>query len=124
MGVVSVRDACVITSGSYERRFTAEDGQVYGHIFDPKTGAPARSGLASVTIIGNNGLYGDALSTALFVMGAEKAGVWLEAHPDVQALLIDERGEIWRTADLGEGFTPQGMYAFARVHIVGRGAEK
>jgi thiamine biosynthesis lipoprotein len=52
------------TSGSYER------GE---HIFDRTTGQPANSGLASVTVITDSGTIADALSTAIFVMGIEKA---------------------------------------------------
>ena len=43
--VLDVRDAAVVTSGNYERFFTADDGAVYGHILDPRTGAPVENGL-------------------------------------------------------------------------------
>ena len=39
-GELEVRDAAVVTSGNYERFFTADDGAVYGHILAPRTGAP------------------------------------------------------------------------------------
>ena len=71
--VLEVRDAAVVTSGNYERFFTADDGAVYGHILDPRTGAPVENGLKSVTVIGAEGKKCDALSTALFVMGKDAA---------------------------------------------------
>lgn len=73
---ITVTDKAVITSGGYERFFTANDGKNYIHIFDGSTGRPSKSDIASITIISSRGLYGDALSTALFVMGSEKATSW------------------------------------------------
>ena len=94
----------VVTSGGYERYFTGEDGRVYWHILDPATGCPARSGLLSVTVIGSEGWRCDGLSTALFVMGPEKAREhWLQAG-DYELVLVTEDGEVIVTDGLAEHF--------------------
>lgn len=70
-GTVSAEDMAVVTSGGYERYFE-ENGQKYEHIIDPSTGYPANTDIASSTVISENGAVADALSTAFYVMGADK----------------------------------------------------
>ena len=118
VGALSVTDKAVVTSGCYERCFTAEDGTVYGHIFDPATGRPADSGLVSVTVVGEHGLECDALSTALYVMGPARARALLETLEDVDALLVDSQGALWITDGLRGAFTPMGTYAWAKINWI------
>lgn len=73
IGILELCNTSAVTSGAYERCFTASDGTVYGHIINPDNGRPVDNDLASVTIISPNTTLCDALSTALFVMGKEKA---------------------------------------------------
>ena len=89
----------VITSGGYERCFEF-DGVTYHHIIDPATGFPAQSDLASVTVIGEDGAQCDALSTALFVMGKEKALEFLQGHEELRFVLADTQGGITAHASL------------------------
>lgn len=78
-----------VTSGGYQRFFTAEDGTVYQHILDPKTGIPAQSDLLSVTIIGSSGTMADAYSTALYVMGeAGAVSFWSANRAEFDMVLI------------------------------------
>lgn len=86
-------DMSVVTSGGYERYFE-EDGIRYHHILDPKTGYPAQSGLESVTIIGNCSAQCDALSTAVFVMGAQRGMELVESLDGVEAVLVTGTGEL------------------------------
>lgn len=105
IGVVEVADQVVVTSGGYERYFE-EDGVRYWHIIDPATGWPARSGLTSVTVVGESGLLCDGLSTALFVMGREGALEHWRQHRDFEAVLVSEDGSVTITAGLEGRFTP------------------
>ena len=79
----------------------------YWHILDPATAAPARSGLASVTVVSPSGLTCDGLSTALFVMGADGALAFWREHPelDLQLLLVAEDGTVSLTPGLRDAFT-------------------
>ena len=88
LGTVHVENKAVITSGNYERYFTAEGGTKYWHIIDPADGYPADNGLCSVTVIGESGLRCDALSTALFVEGTEKAIAHWRACDDFEMILV------------------------------------
>ena len=103
MGVLEVADKAVVTSGGYERNFTA-DGKTYHHIIDPATGCPAESGLASVTVVGDSGMMCDALSTALFVMGAEEAAEFHREKGGFDMILVTEEGEILITEGIADGF--------------------
>ena len=104
IGVVSVKDKAVITSGGYERYFE-KNGKIYHHILDPKTGYPAESGLKSVTIVSDNGTLADALSTSLFVMGKEKAlDYWREHKNKFDTVLVEDNGDITITDGLKKVF--------------------
>ena len=109
---VTLRDKIVATSGSYERYFE-QDGKRYCHILDPKTGMSADSGVVSVSIISDNGLYCDALSTALFVMGAEKAQAYWKNQQDLPPfdyILLDDTGKVYVTAGVELTLTDKEKY--------------
>jgi hypothetical protein len=88
MAAIRLEDSAVITSGGYERYFE-ENGIIYHHILDPRTGKPSESGLKSVSIISKDGTLADALSTSLFIMGEEKAvKYWKENGSNFDILLM------------------------------------
>jgi thiamine biosynthesis lipoprotein len=104
VGVLSGTDVSVITSGGYER-FFEQDGKRYIHIMDPKTGEPAQSDLLSVSIVSGDGVQGDCLSTALFVMGKEKAMAYWRENRDFSCILVTTEGEVLASSDLSDSFT-------------------
>ncbi|MBO5163184.1 MAG: FAD:protein FMN transferase [Ruminococcus sp.] len=104
LGIIETADKAVITSGNYERYFTGEDGRNYCHIIDPSTGRPAENGLVSVTIIGESGLMCDALSTAIFVMGRDKAVDFWRSYDDFEMILVESNGNIVITDGIEDSF--------------------
>lgn len=103
LGVLSLNDEAAVTSGGYERYFE-EDGVRYWHIIDPDTGYPADSGLVSVTVVGKDGAICDGLSTALFILGKEKALEYWRTWGGFEAILVEEDGNVTVTAGLKERF--------------------
>lgn len=90
LGVLAISDLGAATSGDYQRFFIRE-GRRYHHIFDPKTGFPAR-GKQSVTVVGPETCMCDALSTALFV--SPEPDAILSKYPDYGAVIVDAQGNI------------------------------
>lgn len=120
LGVLSAKAEAVVTSGGYERFFTGSDGQIYWHILDPLTGAPARSGVISATVAGPEGKVCDALSTAFFVMGTEKTAAFWKERGGPGFILLTESGELWISEDLSARFSVDPAYAQAKITVVQR----
>ncbi len=92
LGVLSLSDYAVVTSGDYERYFE-KNGTRYHHIINPKTGYPTKE-MMSVTVICKDPVAADAWSTALFAMKPEKALHLVENKPELEALLITAAGKV------------------------------
>lgn len=104
-GYLTLPAGFVSVSGDYERYFE-KDGVKYHHIMDPKTGRPAASGLRSAAVVSEDGTLADALSTALFVMGAENALTFYDSGVyEFEAILITDDGRIIVTPGLADTFT-------------------
>ena len=96
-GIVPMRGRCVATSGDYETVFTPDF--VHHHIFDPASGdSPVE--LASVTVVAPTGLQADGWSTALMVLGADKALALAATLTEFDILLIGKDGRRWRSTHL------------------------
>jgi len=87
--VLELSDMAVATSGDYED-FFMENGKRYSHIFDPRTGRPAASGVISATVISRSCTTADALATALVVMGKDEGLRLVRRMPDTECILVTE----------------------------------
>lgn len=104
VGSVRLYDSCLAVSGAYERYFI-KDGKRYHHILSPESGYPAVSDIESTAVISKDGALADALSTALFVMGKEKALSLYESHIfDFEAVIIMGDGSVYVTTGIEKDF--------------------
>lgn len=110
LGVLAIGETAVITSGGYERYFE-EDGKIYHHIIDTRTGYPAQSGLISVTIVCEDGALADGLSTSLYVMGKDEAiAYWRAHHNEFEAVICTQDDKLYVTEGLKDFFTSKLEY--------------
>lgn len=99
IGYTDVSDLAVVTSGGYHRYFEA-DGKKYSHIINPQTGYPADTDIKSVTVISQDGIAADALSTAFYVLGTHKTKElcerenYLYKNVPFGVIIIDDENEI------------------------------
>jgi FAD:protein FMN transferase len=98
--MVSVRDMSVVTSGIYERSFM-QNNTLYHHILDPKTGFPAETDLLGASIISRQSLDADGFTTALIIMGLDRALDFVEADPCLEAVFVTTEGTVFASSGVG-----------------------
>lgn len=97
---VEINDKSCVTSGIYERYFVTDDtNQIWHHIIDNSTGYPVYNDLCSVTIISNNSIIGDSLSTICMLNGITDSSKILEYFKEniddsIYAIFIDKNFNI------------------------------
>ncbi len=99
LATLEVNDSALATSGDYER-FFVKDGVRYHHILDPFSGFPAGK-CQSVTVLSSEGVWADALATAVLVMGPEKGMDLIERLPRTEAVIVDREGSVSISSGLG-----------------------
>jgi len=85
LGTILLVNKAMATSGSNVQYFRHQ-GKKYGHILDPRTGWPTET-MISVTVLADTAAEADALSTAFYVMGVEKAKAYCD-NTGIGAVLI------------------------------------
>lgn len=99
IGIVSVKNKAVVSSGDYERFFERE-GVRYHHILDPKTGCPADTDLMGTTIVSDLSIDADALSTTVFVLGLEEGMKLIRSLNGVEAIFVTKDKKVYITEGL------------------------
>ena len=104
LGVISVGETAVVTSGTYQRFFT-QNNKTYHHLINPETGNPINNTLSSVTIICDDGTMADCLSTAMFILGESKALNYWRTYGGFEMIMVNKDKHITCTKGLIEKFT-------------------
>ena len=95
IGAVPLVAGSAVTSGVYERCFTAPDGTFYHHILDPRTGRPVETDVAGVTVICEKSIDAEGFSTTLLALGLKRGLALARRHPEIlQAFFIAPDGTI------------------------------
>ncbi|EGT5619909.1 FAD:protein FMN transferase [Clostridium perfringens] len=93
LGVLEICDKSVVSSGIYER-FFKKDNKVYHHIINPKNGKPFENDLVQVTIISDDSMDGDALSTIALSFGEKEGMNLINSIDGVEGIFINKNGNI------------------------------
>ena len=116
LGVVSVGETAVVTSGGYQCTFPDIYGNTYHHILNPNTGYPVRNTLLSATVICPDGTLADALATAMCVLGETRAiNYWRSYGSDFELILVTDDGRVLCSSGLIEEITltPNSSYTLS-----------
>lgn len=98
LGSVDLTDGTIATSGVYERCFE-QDGVLYHHVLNPKTGYPAKTSLDAVAVKGEAGqsVDCDALGTVCLMLGEKEGRSILKEFPGIEAVFVDQNDQITTT---------------------------
>ena len=109
--IIEVNNKSVASSGNYRKfKVDEETGLKYAHTINPLTGKPVQTNLLGVTIITESCMRADAIATACIVLGLEKSKIYLEDHPEIDAIFIysDPKGN-WLQYQT-DGFKKMSIY--------------
>jgi thiamine biosynthesis lipoprotein len=97
VGILSLRNQALAISASFGQRFVIQ-GKAYGHIIDPRSGAPLTRNLLAC-VIAPEATLAEALSKALLILGEQEGITLLEQLPGVEGFLSEADGRQWATSE-------------------------
>lgn len=100
LGALSISDQTVVSSGIYERYFKVDD-KIYHHLLDTSTGYPIENNLLGVTIICNDSVDGDGLSTTCFALGLDQGMKLIESLSNTEAIFITNDYKLHLSSGIG-----------------------
>ena len=112
LGVISLANKSVATSGNY-RRGESVDGQWVSHIMDPRTGMPAQE-VVSATVIHPSAVTAGALATAFNVLSVAESKDLAAKYQDLDYLIVTKDGD-QITSDSWESTRPETSITMVNV---------
>lgn len=103
LGILTLKDVSIVSSGVYERYFTANN-QRYHHIINPFTGYPEQNDIMSITIVSDRSVDGDSLSTTTFLLGLEKGYEYIQSLEGIGAVITMKDKSVYVTDYLKDTF--------------------
>jgi thiamine biosynthesis lipoprotein len=100
IGGMRVQNQSVVTSGTYERFIIDDEGNIYHHLLNAKTGYPFDGNLVSVTIISPSSAIADALATGLYGLSMEDGIAIVEADPNLEVVYVTNEKDIYKSNTL------------------------
>lgn len=101
MGIVMLNNQSLVSSGTYER-YSEINGKRYHHILNPQNGYPEDNTLLSVSIITNESIDADALSTTIFLLGLTQGMNMVEHLPETEAVFITSDKKVYTSSGINE----------------------
>lgn len=92
LATLTLIDEAVATSSLAKRRWEHQ-GQMAHHLIDPRTGAPAKTDLVSVTVIASRLPEAEIHAKVALILGSTQGLSYLKQQPDTSALLVTATGE-------------------------------
>ena len=113
IGKLKTKSCVISSSGGYERYFEI-DNKTYSHILDLNTGYPAETDLLSVTVISQNGLLTDFLSTEIYIGGTKNIDSYLN-NKNYSVIAVSDKNKIYISDRIKNDFKiTDNEYSFAK----------
>jgi thiamine biosynthesis lipoprotein len=96
---LTVYDRGIATSGIDYRNWRRRGVDMH-HLIDPRTQRPVHTDLITATVIAPDVAWADLHALVVMLLGRENGQTWLLQHPELEGLLVDRSGRVWRTPGL------------------------